>query len=297
MLRAVAVSALALCACGTSRAVDPAATAALLDRVILDAGGANGLSGLAVDDTGGLLIVAERDPALLRVELDGTRVRALTRVAIERDDHDLEALAWTGDGRLWVGLEGGSGGGVRVQGYQRRGDRFVRDAAIELTSAQIGVTVRHNPGVEGLCAAGGWLYAAVETVGTDPAGRWAPVVAIDPATRAVVRHQLRLTSATGKIAGLDCWREGDRVRAIAIERHFEVTRVLGFDLPAAAGAITPTVLLDLGPALRGALNLEGVVRLPDGRVVAVVDNQYGRITGPNELVVLRPDRLALPPAR
>jgi len=39
--------------------------------------------------------------------------------------------------------------------------------------------------------------------------------------------------------------------------------------------------------LRGALNLEGLARLPDGRVVAVVDNQYRTITGPDELLVFR----------
>jgi hypothetical protein len=47
------------------------------------------------------------------------------------------------------------------------------------------------------------------------------------------------------------------------------------------------VLADLGPVLRGSLNLEGLARLPDGRPVAAVDNQYRTITGPDELLVFR----------
>ncbi|MBZ0233767.1 MAG: hypothetical protein K8M05_15675, partial [Deltaproteobacteria bacterium] len=109
-------------------------------------------------------------------------------------------------------------------------------------------------------------------------------------TGARVGHRVRLRTATGKLAGLDCWRDGDVVRAVAIERHFEVTELVAFDLPPAGAAVTDlttALALDLGPALRGALNLEGIVRFPDGRVVAVVDNQYKKITGPDELLVFK----------
>jgi hypothetical protein len=59
-------------------------------------------------------------------------------------------------------------------------------------------------------------------------------------------------------------------------------------LPAGDGDLAPTEALDLGPVLRGRLNLEGVAWLPDGRVVAVVDNQWKVITGPSELLVFLP---------
>lgn len=74
---------------------------------------------------------------------------------------------------------------------------------------------------------------------------------------------------------------------IAIERHFDVTRILGFEVTAALAApdpIVPTALVDLAPILHGSLNLEGLVRLPDGHLNAVVDNRYGRRTGPDELL-------------
>ena len=98
-------------------------------------------------------------------------------------------------------------------------------------------------------------------------------------------QRLALTTTTGKLSALDCWRDGARTWAVAVERHFAVTRLLRFELGGADATITPEVLLDLGPILRGSLNLEGLVRLPDGRLVAVVDNQYRTITGPDELLV------------
>ena len=62
------------------------------------------------------------------------------------------------------------------------------------------------------------------------AGRWAPLAFFDGVLDAglppVVRP-LRLTTGTGKLAGLDCWREHGSTRGVAIERHYEVTRVLG----------------------------------------------------------------------
>ena len=45
---------------------------------------------------------------------------------------------------------------------------------------------------------------------------------------------------------------------------------------------------DLGPALDNRLNLEGIARLADGRLVAVNDNQGAVISGPSELIVFHP---------
>jgi hypothetical protein len=75
---------------------------------------------------------------------------------------------------------------------------------------------------------------------------------------------------------------------IAIERHFSVTKILRFKLPLEGGDITPTVVLDLGPVLENRLNLEGIATLADGRIVAVVDNQWKQLQGPSVLLVFTP---------
>lgn len=276
--------AFAACARGPST-IDRDRAAALFTRVELDTAGVHGLSGLAVDADGTLWTVAERGAAAFAITLDGARATAV-RYPIEGvpDGEDLEAVAMA-PGGLWVGTEGRERGVARVFALVRDGARLVvTGAPIELRPDEVGVEVGANHGTEGVCAVGDVVAIALETAGQDARGRWAPVVVIDRARGTRVVHRVRLSSATGKLSALDCWREGETLRAMAIERHFEVTRVLRFTLDAAV-EITPMVALDLGPELRGTLNLEGLARLPDGRVVAVVDNQYRTITGPDELLV------------
>jgi hypothetical protein len=272
------------------REVDRERAAAMFDRIRLETHGEHGLSGLAVDEAGALWSVAERGASLWKVELDGTAARA-TRFAVRGlpSGEDLEAIAAVAGGGFVVGTEGRQAGVARAFTLAPAPDGTyqVTGAAVELRDDELGVAVGANHGAEGVCAAGAMTAIAIETAGTDARGRWAPIVTIDRARGERVVQRLRLTSARGKIAALDCWRDGARLRAIAIERHFETTRVLGFDLLGGTDEIVPAVLLDLAPVLRGALNLEGVARLPDGRIVAVVDNQYQTITGPDELLVFR----------
>ena len=285
MRAALAMVAFAACARGPST-IDRDRAAALFTRVELDTAGVHGLSGLAVDADGTLWTVAERGAAAFAITLDGGRATAV-RYPIEGvpDGEDLEAVAMA-PGGLWVGTEGRERGVARVFALVRDGARLVvTGAPIELRPDEVGVEVGANHGAEGVCAVGDVVAIALETAGQDARGRWASVVVIDRARGTRVVHRVRLSSATGKLSALDCWREGETLRAMAIERHFEVTRVLRFTLDAAAVEITPMVALDLGPVLRGTLNLEGLARLADGRVVAVVDNQYRTITGPDELLV------------
>ncbi|HLL24989.1 MAG TPA: hypothetical protein VK427_22800 [Kofleriaceae bacterium] len=49
----------------------------------------------------------------------------------------------------------------------------------------------------------------------------------------------------------------------------------------------PTEVLDLGPVLKSRLNLEGIAQLPDGRIIAVTDNQWKTLQGPSVLLVFR----------
>ena len=279
----------ALAACGArGPGIDRERAAATFTRVTVDTGGDHGLSGLAVDADGTLWTVAERGAVALAITLDGDRT-TVVRHAVRGvpADEDLEAVAMAADG-LWVGTEGRERGVARVFHLTRQGDALVATGApIELRQAEVGVDVGANHGAEGVCRAGDVVAIALETAGGRGAARWAPVISVDVArgTRRVQR--VALTTTTGKLSALDCWRDGARTWAVAVERHFAVTRLLRFELGGADATITPEVLLDLGPILRGSLNLEGLVRLPDGRLVAVVDNQYRTITGPDELLVFR----------
>ena len=285
-MKAAAVAALIAAASGGGGpARAPAPAGAAFTRIVVDTGGDHGLSGLAVDAAGTLWSVAERGAVALAITLDGDRAQAV-RYPVHGlpAGEDLEAVAMAADG-LWVGTEGRARGVARVFHLVRQGDGLVvAGAPIELRAADVGVAIDANHGAEGVCSVGDVVAISLESVGGRGAARWAPVVSVDVArgTRRVQR--LALTTTTGKLAALDCWRDGARVRAVAVERHFAVTRLLGFELGGADDAIVPTVLLDLAPILRGRLNLEGLVRLPDGRLVAVVDNQYRTITGPDELL-------------
>ena len=52
-----------------------------------------------------------------------------------------------------------------------------------------------------------------------------------------------------------------------------------------ATVIEPAMVLDLGGILDGSLNLEGIAKLPDGRMLAIHDNQSARVTGPSYVLV------------
>lgn len=297
---ALVVAQVALAGCGRTGSLDAARAAEVFDRIPLETAGVNGLSGLAVDGDGAVWTVAERGQMIFRVELVGAAVRDLRRFTVDLPDgRDLEALAWA-DGQLWAGLETRGSSSVAVVALERAGDGYVARDAATITAAEVGLPIGDNHGVEGLCAAAGVVVAAVEVAGTDEHGRWAPLVVLDRAALADPsrRHvrRLRLTSATGKISGLDCRAgAGGTIEVIAVERHFEITRLLSFSLdPAGTSPITPRLAYDLAPVLRGSLNLEGLAWLPDGRVLAVVDNQYGKITGPNELLRFKSPALLAP---
>lgn len=280
-------------ACSGRKSVDADQAAALFDRVTIDTGGIHGLSGLGIAADGALWTVAERGKTAFHVALDGTRAREIEPIAVEGlpAGEDMESVAVLPDGDLLVGTEGNAAGLARLFRLHRDGAVLrVVGAPIAIGRDDAGIDVGANHGAEAACAAGTRVAVALETAGKDAAGRWAPLVVVDPATGAKVGHRVRLRTATGKLSGLDCWTDGAVTRAVAVERHFEVTQIVVFDIPPEGTPttdITTTLAVDLGPALRGALNLEGIVRFPDGRLVAVVDNQYRTITGPDELLVFK----------
>lgn len=296
---AALTAALALALTGCPRATPPVPAdlaARGVVRIPVDTGDAHGLSGLALADDGALWTIAERSHAAFRIELDTSVtppvVRAIRRVDVTGLPRgaELESIAALPGGAFLVGTEGGRG--LHAFRLEPDGDRLaVRGPSIDLTSRDVGVKAGGNRGLEGACAVPGLALLAVEATGDDRAGRWAPLIVVSDGGATIVRR-LRLTTGTGKLSSLDCWPTEAGVRAVAIERHFEVTRVLAFDLDVAGtGDVTPTLVRDLAPDLHGALNLEGIVRLPDGHLITVVDNQYGGLRGPDELVWLAAPRL------
>lgn len=297
-----AAALLAIAACGSKPSgLDTATASALFDRVRLDTD--NGLSGIAIDDAGAIWTESERDLSVFRVVLDGTRVVSSTRYRVEdAPDHaDLEAIAWLGPGRLAFGTEGRNDDRAQVVRATIDDARHVitvdRDHAIDLPRDRLGLTVKPNDGVEGLCGTGDVVYATIESTATDEHGRWAPLARLDLKTGAIAIARLALTSDKGKLSSLDCALTADGgADLLLIERHFAVTRLLRAHVPAELPArIEPRVVLDLAPVLRGSLNLEGIGLLRDGRIVAVVDNQYDGITGPNELLVFKAGKVPSAP--
>ncbi|MEZ4361078.1 MAG: esterase-like activity of phytase family protein [Kofleriaceae bacterium] len=290
-------------ACGKPPAIDHEAAAALFTEVPVTT--AHGLSGLAADAGGALWTVAERDPVAYRISLDAALRPTVESFAIRGVPAgiDLEGIAVLDDAprarRFAFGTEGQLEGTATVLRAERVGDALQIGARVELSDDAVGLKMKSNQGAEGICGSGETLLVAIEGAGQEGGRRWAPVLrVVDGAVRA--RYRVWLTSDVGKLSGLDCRLAADgSFRVLAIERHFAVTKVLRFTAPAAAEALTqvdltPEVVLDLGPVLRSGLNLEGVAWTDDGRVAAVVDNQWRTITGPSELLVFRPGVVAAP---
>lgn len=289
-------------ACGKQPSIDRQRAAALFERVELAT--APGLSGLAADRSGALWTVAERAAAVYRVVLGEAGAPALQRLEVRGvpSGTDLEGLAVltedaSGPVRFALGTEGQLAGRAAVLVAERRGDALEVVSTIELPSAVVGLELSGNQGAEGVCGAGEVIFAAIEGAGQDQGRRWAPVVRIVAGVPEAT-YRVWLTSSVGKLSALDCRVAADgTVTALAIERHFEVTKLLRFSLGEARD-ITPEVVLDLGPVLRSGLNLEGLAWLDAGplagKVVAAVDNQWRTITGPSELLVFRPAALSAP---
>ena len=143
---------------------------------------------------------------------------------------------------------------------------------------------------EAVCGHGGDMLVGIEETQVIGGVRSAPLVRFRRDGKQYTVARLRLTTDTGKISALDCTFDPDgTAHAFAIERHYGVHRILAFDAPPdARDIITPRLVLDLDPILHGALNLERLARLPDGRFVAVNDNQGATIDGPTELLVFAP---------
>ena len=242
-----------------------------------------GMSDLTIDNRGMLWAIAERDRAVLELEIGKPAItHPLEGVA---PGIDTEAIAWLGDGKFAIGTEGNKEATASIMFAELVGNEMVVKRTRTLTSQELGVQLTYNHGIEALCASGDELLAATESVGKLPDGtRYSALVRLRGDALAITK--LRLTTTKGKISALYCTFAPDgSAEVLAIERHFSVSRILKFTAKRDDVEITPTVELDLAPILHDALNLEGIVRLPDGRLVAINDNQGETVRGPTELLV------------
>ena len=261
-----------------------------LSRVTLGIENLSGLSGLTTDGDGHLWSVAERDWTLIEIH-QGTVLRTV-KLPNLGDDVDIEAITWMGGERFALGTE---------RDLERQVDHVVevtvRGEVAEVTQRwplnylPLALEPEPNEGIEALCALGeGWLLAIGEPVVTDPASgiRRAPMWRMTTSGKGITHGWLELTSEEVKIAALACRSLGDEAfQIVAVERHFGVMRVVGFDLFGSdpAGSRHQAMLhVELVNELDGKPNLEGITFGPDKAIWLVVDNAWRRVRGPNELV-------------
>jgi hypothetical protein len=265
-----------------NKSIDKTAAAQLFDTVELK-GVPAGLSDLTIDDTGALWAIPERDRHVVKLVDNTPTMFPIEGVA---DGMDTEALTAMGHGRFVLGLEGAHDATAAIAFATLTGDRLLVEPPRTFTPAEIGVEPTINHGIEAVCGSGDDLLAASEIVGKLPDGtRWAALVRIHGVDTKF--GKVRLTSDKGKIAAMSCAFAPDgSVEVTAIERHYGVARIVEFHVGTDIDA-TAKLTLDLQPVLHDALNLEGIARLPNGKLVLVNDNQGRSASGPTDLLYLR----------
>ncbi|MDH3199377.1 MAG: esterase-like activity of phytase family protein [Myxococcales bacterium] len=251
-----------------------------------------GLSGLTRDGTGALWAVGELGDAALRIDPTTFAVEQYPVLGCPSKT-DLEALTWMGDAHFAVGTETQEAGRAHDALLYGRieGGRLVVGSTDTLDYSLWRLTASDNHGIEGLCHLDGVLMLATELIDQQRGRRWAPVAMLDLETQTWTAHRVGLTSKTGKLAALGCRVVDGTVVAIAVERHFGVSRLLRFDIPEGAdGAwIEPRIVADLSKLIDPLPNFEGLVWDDDGSVVLLTDNEYRG-------VVREPSRLYFIPA-
>ena len=255
--------------------------------------GVVGLSGLTEDAAGYLWSMGEDATHVVRIDPESFEVLEFPIEGCPPGT-ELEALAWIGGLRFVFGTETGRSGRADddLLYGEIDGDRLViTDSSASCDYGRWELTAPDNRGVEGLCFADGVYLVATELIGGDGDSRWAPVGLYDPRTDQWTAHRLRLTSRTGKLAALSCRLEDDVLVALAVERHFGVTRLIEFRIPPVSEGtwIQPRIVVDLAKLIEPLPNFEGIVRQDDGSVILLTDNQY-------RFVAREPSRLFFIPA-
>ena len=294
---------LACCHCAFWQSEDKAEFDANLARSVglsqrdVDTVGYAGLSDLARDANGRVWAVPERDRVLLRLDLQkATPAVDAPPIPIDgvTQGTDTEALTWLDANTVAFGTETHEDKRDHddVLFATRQKDRLVVQNTIPLPYALWDMVGHTNDGIEGLCNAGGRLLASVETVGlTADQKRFAPLGRLELGRNTWTPLRLLLTSRTGKISALACRLDDrDQLEVVAIERHYGIARLLHFFVPRDGKPqdIIPTVLLDLGQAIRVLPNFEGIAWTPEGGLWLITDNQSAVVLGTTQVVYLPP---------
>ncbi len=245
-----------------------------------------GVSG-SCHDGSNTWLVAERNNRLLRIDPD-SNVMSFKLEGIP-DGIDLEGLACK-DGRFYMSTESQvdhrTGDLVLVVDLEGSAGKVVEVITMHYPD---GMEANANQGLEGLCIAGDWLVAAGEILQKDSAGtRQAPILRKKIGGDNTFLHWVNLTSDTGKISGIDCRIRNDRIEVFAIERHFEVCRLLQFELSEEASKAKRVV--ELAHITREGDNYESLLVDDEGYARLSNDNQYIQITGATEETFLAPIR-------
>jgi Esterase-like activity of phytase len=332
---AACACALVSAACGSSGAAEsraaspetgapgrpgPPARLSAPTRVVIDARGLSGLSDLTADGSGALWAVAERTRALVRMRTDGSGARIVPVQGVP-DLLDVEGLAWLDGDRVVLATESDDPrrtSDVLLFARAVDGARIVVERTLALDYGRWPISPHGNQGIEGLCRAGRALVAAVESVSGHDARRFAPVAVHDLARGGWTPYLVHLTTQTGKLSAVSCRMRGETIDVMAVERHFEVARLIRFELPGPgretsapvtkpAGperpppvVIEPVLVADLAPLLLHEENFEGLVWDGERAIALVVDNDWATVTGPNLLVRTQlggPVPLPSPPGR
>ena len=269
------------------------ATVTDVRRFELEGDDLRGLSDLAIDPAGRIWAVAERVRLAVRVDRPGAGVALVPLLGIP-DDLDVEGIAWLDSERLVLATESDKGA--------RSGDALL---FARLGASGIEVVERRdldysiwpldpigNQGMEGVCRAGSQLVASIETVIANREDRFAPIAVHDLETARWTPYVVRLTTRTGKVSAVACMTRGDRsIDVLAIERHFEVARLIRFRIPpgrrTARLPLEAVVVADLDAAMVHQENFEGLLWDGDRAISLVVDNDWTHVSGPNLLITAR----------
>jgi len=283
VLRGAAFAVALLVACSACTKKEPKAPG----RVVALETDVSGLSGLTRDEHGALWAPGERGDAVIRIDPDTFGV---TRYPVDATPPgtDLEAMAWVDGAQFVLGTETQEKGRLRdvILDGRLDGGQFKVAPIGNLEYARWQMTAPDNDGIEGACRVEGTLVFATELAQTDQGRRWAPIATYDPATQAWTAHRVGLTTETGKLAAMDCRSAHGAIEALAVERHFGVSRLLRFQIPqgSEAQSIEPVVAADLAELVSPLPNFEGLVWMLDGSAVLLTDNRYGgRVTEPSRL--------------
>ena len=262
---------LVLCGCSKSRQPRGPGRIVTLDTDVV------GLSGLSRDEHGAFWAPGEGADVVLRIDPDTFGVTRYPVVGAPGGT-DLEALTWIEGTRFVLGTERKDEGRTRdvILDGRLDGGRFKVTPIGNLEYSRWALTAPDNHGIEGICHVDGVMVLATELVEEQRDRRWAPVGMYDPKTQGWTAHRVALTTDTGKLAAIDCRDAGGVVEALAVERHFGVSRLVRFRIPHGSEAqwIEAKVVADLSKLVTPLPNFEGLAWLEDGSVALLTDNQY-----------------------